>query len=394
MAELLVEVGKGIGRFFLHPILYFSILWVIGAGYIRMKRERQDFRVRVHEPFLELKTLFPFGLLAGLLVSILTLAIGLIIPIQGIWLIAGVTILLTLIGNARFLSPAFTIGLPLLFFVCQQLFTFSFPNFPITHSLTLSVIALLLGGLILTEGILIIKDGTKTVSPKLRQSRRGLTVGAMQAKRFWLIPVFLLLPTGSFIPTIDWWPVVQWGAESYSFILVPFFLGYQHQIQTTIPSVATRRIGSQVLLLGIVVLVGGVVSFLEPVIISLVTGVIALIGRLGIAYRHRIIENQQPYYYAPRNEGLMILDILPNSPAERMGLKTGEVIRTCNKVDVNSEEEFYYALLKNRAYCKLEVFDTNGEIRLVQSALYEDDHHDLGILFIERKRPVESSRVM
>ncbi len=47
---------------------------------------------------------------------------------------------------------------------------------------------------------------------------------------------------------------------------------------------------------------------------------------------------------------------------------------------------FYKALQKNRAYCKLEVFDVNGEIRFVQGALFEGDHHELGILTIEDKK--------
>ena len=43
---------------------------------------------------------------------------------------------------------------------------------------------------------------------------------------------------------------------------------------------------------------------------------------------------------------------------------------------------FYEALQQNRAHCKLEVLDVNGQIRFVQRALYEGDHHELGILFV------------
>jgi hypothetical protein len=36
--------------------------------------------------------------------------------------------------------------------------------------------------------------------------------------------------------------------------------------------------------------------------------------------------------------------------------------------------------------CKLEVFDTNGEARFEQRALYEGEHYELGILFVQDER--------
>ena len=85
----------------------------------------------------------------------------------------------------------------------------------------------------------------------------------------------------------------------------------------------------------------------------------------------------------------MILDVLSDSPAEKIGLKTGEIISTCNGIPVSNKDELYEALMTNRAYCKLEVFDVNKEKRLLQCALFEGDHHGLGILFVEkRKTPI------
>jgi S1-C subfamily serine protease len=81
----------------------------------------------------------------------------------------------------------------------------------------------------------------------------------------------------------------------------------------------------------------------------------------------------------------MILDVIPDSPAHKLGLSTGEIIETCNNMPVCTKQDLYEALLKNRAYCKLEVLDVNGEIRLLQRALYDGDHHELGILFVEKR---------
>lgn len=120
----------------------------------------------------------------------------------------------------------------------------------------------------------------------------------------------------------------------------------------------------------------------------------AIVGRLWISYRHRVRENRNPYYYTAQNNGVMILDVIPGSPAYKMKLKTGEMIRSCNQIPVATKQELYSAILKNRAYCKLEIIDTNGELRFVQGALYEGDHHELGILFIEKHRKRKADEAM
>jgi len=390
MAELwLLEIAKGIGRLFLHPILYFSLLLAVTAGYLRVKRERRDFHVRVHTLFHELRYLFPAGIAAGFILSILFVSAGLTIPFPIIAIIAIATLLLSLVGNARFLSPAFTIGLALLFVFAANYFNLEIPyfenSFKTIDSNFFMGAAILLGIFIMTEGILMLKNGLKDVSPKLRKSRRGFTVGALQTKRLWLLPVFLFLPVGPIHAPFEWWPVINWGTESYSILLVPFLMGFQQQIQTKLPEIVVRRLGKQVLSLGIFITAIAFLSFFLPEYIPVIAAILAILGRLLIAYRHRVHEGSTLYYFTPRNSGIMVLDVLPGSPADKMGLKTGEIIHTCNNIKVQNKRDLYEALLKNRAYCKLEVFDKNGEIRLVQRALYEGDHHELGILLIEKR---------
>jgi hypothetical protein len=60
---------------------------------------------------------------------------------------------------------------------------------------------------------------------------------------------------------------------------------------------------------------------------------------------------------------------------------------------VKTVEEFYQFLQKNRAFCKLEVIGFNGEIRFVQRALYDGEHHELGILFVIDEKKWETEAV-
>jgi len=392
----LLEIAKAIGRFFMNPVLYFSIILVLVAGFMRIKRERSDFNVRIHDPFHELKHLLPAGLLTGLILSILTLGTGFILPLEMIASVAIVSILLGMIGNARFLSPAFTIGLPVIAVFAIGFFNIHIPYMDalVENKLFLTAIPVLIGLMIFTEGFLISKNGLRDVSPKLRTSRRGLTVGALQVKRIWLLPVFFLLPSGPITSSFDWWPVLHWGTESYSLVLAPFLLGFQQQVQSTLPKETVGRVGKQVTGLGILLLGAATLSTFYPEIVPPVVAGIAIIGRLFISYRHRVKENNTLYYFTPRNDGAIILDVLPGSPAAKMELKAGEIIQSCNNITITNKDELFKALLKNRAYCKLEVLDINREKRFVQCALYEGDHHELGILFVEKREKRGSGKAM
>jgi S1-C subfamily serine protease len=118
--------------------------------------------------------------------------------------------------------------------------------------------------------------------------------------------------------------------------------------------------------------------------------VIAIVGREALTLVQRMNDEALPFYFFKRNQGLMILGILPESPASKMALQVGELITKVNGAAVQNEKGFYESLQKNRAHCKLEVIDTNGEIRFVQRALYEGDHHELGILFVQEERKFEA----
>ena len=76
-----------------------------------------------------------------------------------------------------------------------------------------------------------------------------------------------------------------------------------------------------------------------------------------------------------------------------MSLQVGEVVTKVNGVKIHDEKGFYEALQKNGAHCKLEVLDVNGQVRFVQRALYEGDHHELGLLFVQEEKKWDSEAV-
>jgi hypothetical protein len=392
----LLDVLKALGKFILHPLLFLSVLLAIMTGYFRVKRERRDFHTRLLDGYHDLRVLLSYGIAVGLLFSLVIIGAGLVIPVFALTLIGALSVFFALTRNFHLMSAAITTGFSYFLLVTVHYFDLEIPY---VHTYLedlnlglLSSVMVLAGVLTLIEGILIKLNGWKHTSPRLIKSERGLKVGVHKSKKLWLVPMFVLLPTGSLTLPFDWWPVFTLGTESYSLLCVPFLLGFQQLVKSTLPEVAIKQMGSRVFWLGAFILTLAVTGFWAPMF-SVAAGVIAILGRAWLIYRHRSAEDSKPYYYKRQSKGVMILGILPGTPAEKLSLSIGEIILKVNGTDVNTERGFYEALQKNGAYCKLEVLGTNGENRFEQGALYEGDHHELGILFADQDSGWERHKV-
>jgi hypothetical protein len=396
MSAWVLEVIKGIGRLWIQPLFYYGILLALFVGWRRVKKERGYFHIRVYDSFHESKFFWRSGLVVGVLISLVVIGIGVVLPRDVVTLIAWVTVLLGLTLQMRLLSPAYTLGLT--FFIAsflaryEETKSFFAANFPKLEEMNLSALAILLALLLLAEAWLILRNGAVNTSPQLTKSKRGFIVGEHWAQRLWCVPVLLPVPGDALASPFSWWPLFSVHDHSYSFMLVPFLIGFSQHVQGMHPRQSIRLTGQRVMLLAFVVGVLAVVSdWYTP--LAIIAAAIAFIAREWLAFSQHVQDRSQSPYFSQRTHGLVILGILPQSKAEKMALQIGEVIVKVNGVPVKTEEEFYEALQRNRAFCKLEVLDENGEIRFVQGALYEDEHHELGLLFVQQREKWTSEAV-
>lgn len=181
-------------------------------------------------------------------------------------------------------------------------------------------LVILMALLLISEGILITKNAGKGTSPKLVKSKRGQNVGAHEVKRFWLLPMFLLIPGEALTLPFDWWPVFNIGAESYSLILVPFAIGFNQQIQGMLPKQSIQLQGRRVTTLGILILILSVIGYWYP-LISIGVAALAIISRELISLMQRLKDDNLPFYFSKKNNGLMIIGIIPESPLIKWDFK-------------------------------------------------------------------------
>lgn len=386
----LLELLWAIGRFFIHPLFYLFLLISLLYGMLRIKRERKSFHIRVQDVYDEMKFTYTKGLLMGLFVSIVLFALGLSLPFGTVVILAVITALLGLTLQLRWLSAAFTIGLTLLAvaFIPDRFDSF-FVGFSGTSLASLSILA---GLLLVAEGILVMRTAHEKTSPFIKMSTRGLPIGSHQANRTWMLPLLLLVPGGDLTSSLAWWPVLSIHGEPFLLLVIPFFLGFSQRVQGSLPRESIKITGQRVLWLGVLTLAIAVGSiWWTP--LSFAAIIVGMLGREFITIRQRMNDDSAAFYFSKRDHGLMVLGILPQSPAERMNLVVGEVIMKVNGYSVHTVDEFYQALQKNRAFCKLEVIGLNGEIRFAQRALYDGEHHELGILFVQDHKKWENEAV-
>lgn len=384
---VLIEVLWAIGRFFMNPLLYVAIVVAIFLGYRRVKRERKFFHIRILNGWTELKELLFVSIWLSIIVSVISLAVGLTVPVAFLLLVSLVSMMALVVYVFHFLSPIILFAAACGILVAMKwqgwsvdVLGYTFSGFVYNEGFVITV-TMLAGILLIVEGLLIRREGPRMASPILEKTKRGLPGIAYFSKRIWLLPVVFVVPGEAIGTYFPWWPQFTLGSEQFAFVLFPVVIGFQQLVRKTLPMYLYPKLGRSVIVLGELVVLGGVAAYFEA-LIGIVTLALGAMIRLGISIYYKRTETKDSYSVMRSSRGAMIGAVLPNSPAEKMGLIAGEVIKRVNGQLIFTERELYAALQINAAHCKLEVLDHQNEIRLTQHVVHNDDHHSIGIIIV------------
>ena len=378
------EIAQAIGLFFIHPLTWVAVVFVIATGWIRVRRERFSFQSAAYDVLHEWRQLWKGSLLGTVLVSVVLIGLGASFTTAWLALYGVIALLSLVLFGQRLASSAYSIGMATFLVLGLAALEIELPwlgTVDMPSDVALTSVAGLVGLLLLIEGFWVKRQQHRVTTPMITKGKRGKFIGTHHFAQIGLVPAFLLLPSGLVQIPIDGWPILTVGEESFTLICVPFLLGAKQRFQTLLPAAGILLLGKQIVGVAGLVLVLAIGSFWIPAL-AIAAVSFALIGRELATARVRVADQQKTPYFTERDRGLLILDTLPDSPAEKMGLEIGEVILKANGVPVKNDQEFYEALQHNRTYCKLEVQDVNGELRFAQRALYKGEHHELGIFTV------------
>ncbi|GGM35272.1 membrane protein [Paraliobacillus quinghaiensis] len=382
MEAWLIELAKGVGKFFLNPLVYWFFIITLLASISRIKKERKNFGTKIFDAFEEMRHTWKLSLPFGFILSIIVIGLGITFDIRMIAGIALFSILFSISKKFSWLSVAYTFGFT---YIALLFSTELNPYLPSSWTGEIEryqwvLFTTLMGVFIIFEAIMMLRVQQDETFPELKKGTRGKWIGQHRMKKITLVPFVGLLPAGLITPFADWWPLISIGDAQFGLIIVPIIVGFEHVVRGSLATKATHGLGQSLLILGFLV-IGFSIAGYYITIFTLVSVIIAIIGRELLALRFRLRDQNKQAFFTPIANGLSVLGVIPGTPAENIGLVIGEKIIKVNGQTVTSEQEFYEALQLNSAYCKLDIRDIRGEIRFAQRALYQGEHHELGVIF-------------
>jgi len=380
--DILLLIFRGTLGVFFEP-MFWMILALVSYQYWQLQRTQiKLFGVYGFTLRKQIMLAVIYGCLGGMIGSFLLTVVGVTLNQLGLKYIWPVAFLLMMI-NMRFLCFAYAGGL-----VAISSTVLGWPEVNVPQVLTLVAI------LHITEAILIFISGRYSSVPLILKQQDGRIVGAFNLQNFWPLPLVLLgvvpiagteAPTG-IIKMPEWWPILKMAMEPpegytwlYGMLPVVAALGYTDMAITSLP--ATRRRSSAIHLAGysIVLLVMALLSA-KYHWLQIFAAVLSPLGHEFLIQRDNKHENQGIPRFVPPEQGVMILDTVPDSPARKIDLRPGDIILKLGGMTVNGSYELANAISFAENQFSLEI-KRDGQV-LQQETRFVNGERRLGVILV------------
>lgn len=232
-----------------------------------------------------------------------------------------------------------------------------------------------IGIIYILEGLLIIIDGNRGAIPVFTK-RDDKIAGGFSFSRYWPIPIAILMIFNDSVANHDsiysnlasWWPIINNKVltslvTTVMIASIPLYgiVGYSNVTFTQEKKTKSLRCGITILIYGLTVsLVAqlGSINILGEIIAIIYA---PLVLELIMKYEYRVEKNGKCLYVSD-DEGIMILEVTPNSPAYEVGLKRGDKIIEVNGQNIKSEGEIFKAARENLFKVSLKIKNNSGQV--------------------------------
>lgn len=278
---------------------------------------------------------------------------------------------------------------------------------PAMNMLNIDVVAIMsmVAVLHFVEGILIFIDG-KTGYIPVFTNKDGKIIGGFALQRYWVVPIamfFMLhnidastLSSASRMSMPNWWPLLK-GSISTDVLknavisLMPFYgvLGYSSITFTKDKKQKAAMSGGFTIIYSLVLF-----GLAQLAVLNLFFKILVLIfapaAHEAMMIFQRYLEVKGKPKYISGEDGIMVLEVAPNSPANEMGIKSGDLLIEVNNMRIEDEKKVMEAIRETSSFIWLKVKRVTGKIEdLTYSRMNPEKR--LGIVFVPRSVPRDST---
>lgn len=347
--KVIVTILMLIPQVLLHPAFWMVVV-LVAMQYTRIARiEQRVFGQAIESPASLVLTSLLLGAAAGFVASLIFVFVGVTVTGAGVAFLLPVALVLMLI-DPRFLCFSYAGGL-----LALSNLVFGVPKVGIPE------IMILVAVLHLLESLLIWTTGDQGALPLYMKTRDGSVVGGFLLQKFWPIPLvgmMLLTPHLSEIESIarglinmpDWWPLIKpniavpEGRELlFAMFALPAALGYGDFAVARAPKERSARTARSLMAFSVVLLALALGASVYPWMRWL-AALFAPLGHEMVIAAGRRAETRSKAIYVPDPRGLKVLDVVPRSPAARMGLRSGDILIAVNGQPVRSTADLLDAM--------------------------------------------------
>ncbi|MEA4825977.1 MAG: PDZ domain-containing protein [Clostridium sp.] len=272
--------------------------------------------------------------------------------------------------------------------------------------LNIDVVALmtLVAVLHFIEGILVIIDGDKGAIPVFTKKDNKI-IGGFALKRYWAIPVAVALIVNSRSYSID--SIISLGnwnswlkpttpielIKDAAILLMPFYgvIGYSSVTFTKTKKEKSISSGIMIMLYSVLLFIFARLAVLN-IFFKLFLVIFAPVAHEAMLYIQRYREVKQEPKYVSNENGMMVLEVAPNSPASQMGIRSGDVVIEVNHKKIFREDDIKKTIIEASNIAWFKIKRAAGNLEEIR---YRNTNNSkrLGIVFVPINIPDENTVV-
>ena len=246
------------------------------------------------------------------------------------------------------------------------------------------------------ESLLIYFAGHINATPVFVKDERHGIVGGFSLQEFWPVPIILLtVITGDFpsmdvVQMPDWWPLIRPSAHVlensqaiYLMFPVVAALGYGDIALTKTPKNRCKSSAVNLLIFSFALLLLSVLASRYKAFAYL-AAIFAPAAHEFLIITGKKSERKNKPLFIPPEKGEMVLDIVKNSPAEKMGMISGDIIMSINGQDLAEPGKLREVLSEYPTYIWMTVKTPDGKTKDVETNAFPNGINTIGAILVPR----------